>query len=390
MDWKSLLFRFLPRQAELACPANRDGDFWMSDEFDVRTQIAENLGPYNRVLTSADLDDIRTRIRAAIGGDWTYDSDALKTYCALLFKWGDVRDSLLVWNLKQLDWDWHNSILIEWTCGAGVEATRTFLTESEGSEAKTLLAYIDDCSAKGTSFKEFTPSIWMYRTGYQLPTLASELAYEPYKVQELRWPREGRRILAHYDDDTIIVYQAFRSEIGNHAVRHQKFGDGFSLSRMSWVKPNFLWMMYRSGWATKENQEMVLALRLRRSFFDRILGLAVASSFDASVHPTEDAWRAAGATSDVRLQWDPDHEPMGSPVARRAIQLGLRGKVLGDYASKDIRSADNQLLEVIDMTAFVGEQKAVLATAGISALTMPVERVYRPADAAIAQRIGLD
>src|SRR5262245_56200485 len=22
---------------------------------------------------------------------------------------------------------------------------------------------------------------------------------------------------------------------------------------MSWVKPNFLWMMYRSGWATKEN-----------------------------------------------------------------------------------------------------------------------------------------
>ena len=148
--------------------------------------------------------------------------------------------------------------------------------------------------------------------------------------------------------------------------------------------------MYRSGWATKENQEMVLALRLRRSFFDRILGLAVASSFDASVHPTEDAWRAAGATSDVRLQWDPDHEPMGSPVARRAIQLGLRGKVLGDYASKDIRSADNQLLEVIDMTAFVGEQKAVLATAGISAFTMPVERVYRPADAAIAQRIGLD
>ena len=344
----------------------------------------------NSVPTSADLDDMRTRIHAAIGGDGTYGSDTLETYCALLFKWGDVRDSVLIWKLKQLDWDWHNAILIEWTCGAGIEATRAFLTECNGTDAKDLLAYIDDCRAKGTSFVDFTPSTWFYGSGYRLPTLASELACEPYNVQELRWPRKGRHILAHHDDDTIIVYQAFRSEIGNHAVRHQKFGDGFSLSRMSWVKPNFLWMMYRSGWATKENQEMVLALRLRRSFFDRILGLAIASSYDASVHPTEDAWRAAGATSDVRLQWDPDHEPMGSPVARRAIQLGLRGKVLGDYASNDMRNTNNQLLEVIDMTAFVGQQKAALATAGVSALTMPVERVYRPADAAIAQRIGLD
>ncbi|MFM7854759.1 MAG: DUF4291 family protein [Flammeovirgaceae bacterium] len=29
---------------------------------------------------------------------------------------------------------------------------------------------------------------------------------------------------------------------------------GLSLNRMTWMKPNFLWMMYRSGWATKHNQ----------------------------------------------------------------------------------------------------------------------------------------
>jgi len=37
-----------------------------------------------------------------------------------------------------------------------------------------------------------------------------------------------------------------------------------------------------------------------------------------------------GLTKDdimVRLQWDPDHSPKGEKLARRAIQLGLKGKV---------------------------------------------------------------
>src|SRR4051794_29690087 len=46
---------------------------------------------------------------------------------------------------------------------------------------------------------------------------------------------------------------------------------------MSWVKPNFLWMMYRSGWGAKEGQEVTLALRLRRQFFDALLAQAVPS-----------------------------------------------------------------------------------------------------------------
>jgi hypothetical protein len=28
---------------------------------------------------------------------------------------------------------------------------------------------------------------------------------------------------------------------------------------MDWSKPNFLWMMYRSGWATKERRERIVA-----------------------------------------------------------------------------------------------------------------------------------
>jgi hypothetical protein len=60
-----------------------------------------------------------------------------------------------------------------------------------------------------------------------------------YAEQRTRWPPEGRHILAQYDDTSIIVYQAYRPAIADHAVRNGCFGGDFSYSRMSWIKPNF-------------------------------------------------------------------------------------------------------------------------------------------------------
>lgn len=51
-------------------------------------------------------------------------------------------------------------------------------------------------------------------------------------------------------------------------------GENFSFSRMSWIKTNFLWMMYRCGWASKHGQERVLAVRILRKGFDEILSKA--------------------------------------------------------------------------------------------------------------------
>ena len=67
----------------------------------------------------------------------------------------------------------------------------------------------------------------------------------PYVVQQATWPAEGRHILAQYDGQSVIVYQAYRPSIGNFAAQHGYFGGEFSFTRMSWIKPNFLWMMYR-------------------------------------------------------------------------------------------------------------------------------------------------
>jgi len=210
-----------------------------------------------------------------------------------------------------------------------------------------------------------------------------DLVTASYTEQAALWPPTGRHVLAQHDAETVIVYQAFRPSIANFAIRHGSFGHDFSYARMSWIKPNFLWMMYRSGWGTKEDQEMTLGLRLGRRFFDGILGQAVASSLGESCFEREEDWKAALRSSEARLQWDPDHDPHGRAVARRAIQLGLRGSLLEAFGKRE-------LLEVIDMTAFVEAQRAELQRSGTSRLRTPLERLYVPGDEAVAKRLGLD
>jgi hypothetical protein len=194
------------------------------------------------------------------------------------------------------------------------------------------------------------------------------MKFEAYKKQVKHWPDDGKHIMAQFDEDTIVVYQAYSDAIADFAVEHQYFGGAYSYTRMSWIKPNFLWMMFRSGWAQKPGQERVLAIRIKRSFFDEILSQAIPSSFAASEFPTQGAWKQAIETSDVRLQWDPDHDPVGSCLPRRALQLGLRGEMLARYGKKEI-------LEIIDVTPFVLQQFPHVDQQ--EQLLIPVESIYR-------------
>lgn len=203
--------------------------------------------------------------------------------------------------------------------------------------------------------------------------VAGSVKVESYLAQLERWPATGRHIMAHFDAESIVVYQAYKPSIAAFAVKHQRFGDDFSVDRMSWIKPNFLWMMYRSGWAQKADQERILAVRLSRRLFDDLLHSAVPSSYDQCRFATHDAWKEAVRSSDVRLQWDPDHDPNGRPLERRAVQLGLRGAALGRYVE--------EALSITDITDFVAMQRANLG-GDLGSLVMPHEQVYRPNEAA--------
>ncbi len=176
-------------------------------------------------------------------------------------------------------------------------------------------------------------------------------------------------MIAHYDDETIVVYQAYNAAIGRFAAEHGYFGGAFSYTRMSWIKPNFLWMMFRSGWGTKQNQEVTLAIWVRRAAFEMILAQAVPSTFVPELYESEAEWKKRVASSDVRVQWDPDHGPTAAPLARRAVQLGLRGEVLRRYRREWI-------VKIEDISAFVATQRANATPSRYASLKVPREAVY--------------
>jgi hypothetical protein len=207
-----------------------------------------------------------------------------------------------------------------------------------------------------------------------------KLKTTPYLEQ--KWPTDGRHILAQYDQQSIIVYQAYRPSIGQFAARHGYFGDQFRLTRMSWIKPNFLWMMYRSDWGTKWGQEVTLAIRIKRQFFETILEQAVPSSYDPAIYENQGNWKQAVESSTVRLQWDPDHDPSGAPLKRRAIQLGLSEGILEQYAR-------DAIIEIMDISDFVESQRIYATKGEYSKLLTPTEQVYLPENPAVVKKLKL-
>jgi Domain of unknown function (DUF4291) len=208
------------------------------------------------------------------------------------------------------------------------------------------------------------------------------LTTEPYLTQTDRWPKSGQVILANYDADSIVVYQAYTPAIGHFAATHQYFGGDFKLSRMTWLKPNFLWMMYRSGWGTKKDQEITLAIRLKRSAFDQILAQAVHSKYIPELYDSEKTWAKAIQTSEVRLQWDPDHSPTGGKLTRRAIQLGLQGDAARCYAQ-------DWIVSIEDISAFVADQHQHVVAGNYGELQTPKESIYVVENREVADRLQL-
>ena len=213
----------------------------------------------------------------------------------------------------------------------------------------------------------------------------TSLLLENYQEQQDRLPASGQHLCAQFTADDIVVYQAYHPGIADFAVREQSFGGPhYSFSRMTWIKPGFMWMMYRAGWATKPNQERILAIRLKLDGFLAILEAAVHSSFQEAIYHSQENWQTALSNSDVRLQWDPDHDPHGQKLDRRAIQIGLRGEWVQRFNKEWI-------LEIKDVTDFAKQQFLVLSESGLGALEVPVENVF-PLDQypLIQQRIGAD
>lgn len=111
------------------------------------------------------------------------------------------------------------------------------------------------------------------------------------KINNKNASTEGKRILAQFDEQYIRVFQAYSHKIADEAVSLGTFGSYFKMERMTWIKPSFLWIMYRSGWATKDGQERILAIDIKRTGFNNILDNVVLSSFNADVYGQYEDWK---------------------------------------------------------------------------------------------------
>jgi hypothetical protein len=177
-------------------------------------------------------------------------------------------------------------------------------------------------------------------------------------------------IRADYDPRTIVVYQAYRLEIAEAAVTAQRFVAPFSLGRMTWIKPSFLWMMERSGWATKPGQEHVLAVRITRAGWEEALASARLSEQGAGEAP-------------VVVQWDPERSVRGAKLDYRSIQVGLGRRIVHRYVNE-------WTVEIRDLTPLVGRLRRFREDGEWSRITalLPLERPYAVSPS-IRQRLGM-
>lgn len=113
-----------------------------------------------------------------------------------------------------------------------------------------------------------------------------------------------------------------------------------------------------------------MAIKLSLEGFNSILSQCVPSTFGTSHFSDEKSWRKALEDSNIRLQWDPDHDLSGEKLKRRAIQLGIRGEELTTKYSNE------WILNIEDITEFVKEQYKHVKCGNFDRVWTPREEVY--------------
>ncbi|MCF0263765.1 DUF4291 domain-containing protein [Acinetobacter guillouiae] len=184
------------------------------------------------------------------------------------------------------------------------------------------------------------------------------------------------QIRALYDRDTITVYQAYNQQIAQLAVQQQKFVSPFSFHRMTWIKPSFLWLMERSHWATKSNQNHILAIRIKRDFWEYLLQQSIHTDPTLSAHKNGEHWFESFENAKVHIQWDPERNLKGTKLEQRSIQIGISRFLIQAFNNTAIHSIQDITPLVTKMAQFrrLGKYKH-------AEKLLPKQRIYPLNDA---------
>ena len=182
-----------------------------------------------------------------------------------------------------------------------------------------------------------------------------------------------KQIRAYYNENFIRVYQAYSDEIADSAVSNNTFvSPPFKMARMTWIKPSFFWMMYRAGWANKDDkQKRILAIDITHEGFLWALSNSCPSSFKSDIFTSYEQWQKQKENSPVRIQWDPERDFRLNKLDHRAIQIGLTGQAVHKYTQ-------DWIVNITDITTLAQQIKTLIDNDKIDqALQLvPKEQVY--------------
>jgi len=182
----------------------------------------------------------------------------------------------------------------------------------------------------------------------------------------------NNEIRALYDNETIRVYQAYNNDIANSVLENDKFvSPPFKIDRMTWIKPSFLWMMYRSGWSMKDkNQNRILAIDISRKGFEWALKNSILSR-DHSKYSNKEEWLKVKKETPVRIQWDPERDLFLNPLKYRTIQIGLSNEAVELYVNEWIKNITDITDKVLEIHSLLNNGKVEEARK-----LLPKEKIY--------------
>lgn len=181
-----------------------------------------------------------------------------------------------------------------------------------------------------------------------------------------------KEVRAYYNEHFIRVYQAYNNAIADSAIKHKRFvSPPFKTERTTWIKPSFLWMMYRSGWATKENQERILAIDITPEGFLWALEHSCLSHFDSRIYRDNEEWKRIKNASPVIIQWDPERDILLDKMNYSSIQIGLMPRAAELYNKEWITN-------ISDVTPLAKQIKTLVEIEKLAEATsiLPIEKPY--------------
>lgn len=182
-----------------------------------------------------------------------------------------------------------------------------------------------------------------------------------------------KQIRAFQADGIIRIYQAYSDSIADVALESGFVQNPhFKKSRMTWIKPSFLWMMYRAGWGKKDSgQKRILAIDITKEGFDWALNHSCSSHKPTTLTQTE--WEIIKQKTPVRIQWDPERSLLLQPLPYRTIQLGLSGEAVELYMNQWIQN-------ISEVTGVATEIHKLILQNNLkeAASKLPIETIYTP------------